>query len=298
MPVIRCGRVDRACSRRFARSAGDKVRPGGCGARCIDTAPFQCIFSALAGLNAAGAFGTRAAHLSDMKTSPFTGAASLLRACVVALSLGAPVVGCNGSTLYAPGPPAPEEVTVRVYGDPDEPVVGAEIGSGAGVLGRTDATGTTRFKLDGADGSRFDLSLSCPEGFGSQTRSLKVILRRGSRAPEYTASCRRTTRTVVVAVRAPGAPRIAVMNLGQELGRLDDAGHALVHVDAKVGETIALTLDTSDPKYKALRPQNPELRFAVTNADELYTFEQKFTEEKPVIRRVAPPRPHVPTLLH
>src|SRR3954471_13071262 len=88
---------------------------------------------------------------------------ALLATCVFAAA-------CNGSALYAPPPPPPEEIIVRVYGDPDEPVVDAEIGAGQGMLGRTDATGTAKFKLDGADGSRFDLAVTCPADHGGSSR--------------------------------------------------------------------------------------------------------------------------------
>lgn len=216
----------------------------------------------------------------------------LLRRALLATCLLA--AGCNGSALYAPGPPPPEEITVRVFGDPDEPVANAEIGSGQGMLGRTDASGAAKFKLDGADGTRFDLAVTCPADHGGISRPFKVVLRRGSRAPEYTSTCRRTVRTAVVAVRASGGSGLPVMHLGRELARIDEAGMALVHLDMKVGETFTLTLDTSDAKYRFLRPQNPEVSFSVLDSDELYTFDPKFHEERAIVKRAAVVGPYVP----
>lgn len=197
--------------------------------------------------------------------------------------------------MYAPGPPAAETITVKVFGDPDEPIEGAEIGSGAGVLAKTDATGTAKFKLEGADGSRFDLAVTCPGAAGGgAARPLKIVLRRGSKAPEYTASCKRTVRSVVVAVKAIGVSGLPVMHLGRELARLDEAGMALVHLDMKVGDTFTLFLDTSDPRWSALRPQNPEISFQVVDTDELYNFEPKFHEEHAIVKRARAAKPFVP----
>lgn len=220
----------------------------------------------------------------------------LLKRALLAVSLFA-ATGCN-STLSAPPPPPPEEITVRVHGDPDEPVAEATVGEGQGLLARTDASGSAHFKLDGADGSRFDLTVTCPAAYGGGTRSLKVVLRRGSRAPEYVTSCKRTVRTAVVAVRAPGGTGLPVMHLGRELARLDEAGMALVNLDLKVGETFTLALDTSDAKFKNLRPQNPEISFAVSDSDELYTFEPKFHEERPVVKKVVVAGPYIPKRLN
>ncbi|MDB4940630.1 MAG: hypothetical protein JWP97_164 [Labilithrix sp.] len=202
--------------------------------------------------------------------------------------------GCSTSSLYAPAPPPPEKVAVRVFGDPGEPVEGAEVGTGAGVLGRTDAAGLARFALDGADGTRFDLVVRCPAGFGGETRSLKIVLRRSSRAPEYEASCKRDTRTALVAVRANGAAGAPVLHLGREVARVDGAGLALVNLDMKIGETFSLAIDTSDPRYKLLRPRSPEMSFSVSDGDELFAFEPQFHEERPVIKRAPAPKPHVP----
>ena len=182
---------------------------------------------------------------------------------------------------------------MRVWGDPDEPVEGAEIGTGAGILGKTDATGLVRFSLTGADGTRFDLGVNCPAGFGGATHTLKIVLRRGSRAPEYESSCRRDTRTALVAVKALGAAGAPVLHLGHEVARVDAAGLALVPVDMKVGDTFSLAIDTSDPQYKFLRPKNPEMTFSVADADELFTFEPVFHEEKPVVKHFAAAKPHV-----
>ncbi|MBX3191223.1 MAG: hypothetical protein KF819_29770 [Labilithrix sp.] len=205
--------------------------------------------------------------------------------------------GCNRSMLYAPPPPLAEPVTVKVEGDPSEPVAGAAVFVGERLLAETDATGVARFALEGIDGTKFDVSVQCPMQNGGALRSLKVILRRGSRPPEYATSCKRTTHATVVLVNAPGGAGIPVLHLGREIARVDDAGLALVHLDVAVGETFTLMLDTRDPKYKNLRPQNPETAFAGAESDEIYVFDTKLHEERPVVRRIPRPPPHVPQRL-
>src|SRR5258708_29016065 len=93
----------------------------------------------------------------------------------LACALLAVTAGCDRAAMFAPGPQPPEEVTVRVYGDPDEPVANVEIGSGQGTLARTDATGAARFMLDGQDGTRYELPITCPTGYTSPSRPLKVV---------------------------------------------------------------------------------------------------------------------------
>ena len=102
----------------------------------------------------------------------------------------------------------------------------------------------------------------------------------------------------MVAVRASGGSGLPVMHLGRELARIDEAGMALVHLDMKVGETFTLTLDTSDAKYRLLRPQNPEVSFSVLDADELYTFDPKFHEERVIVKGAAAVGPYVPKRLN
>jgi hypothetical protein len=210
-----------------------------------------------------------------------------------ALALAVIAAGCDGA-LAAPGPPPAESIFLRVLGADDTPIEGAEISAGAGRVARTDASGHAAMSLEGADGTRYELRVSCPPGFASPSRPLAVTLRRGSNTPEYHASCRRTDRTAVVAVRTSGAPRMPVVYLGREVARTDETGIALVSIDAKVGETFTLTLDTSDKKLRWLRPQSPEMSFSVGDRDELFAFEQKFTDETPKVYRPPPPKPYVP----
>lgn len=204
---------------------------------------------------------------------------------------------CNGSAFYAPPPPAPEAIAVRVLGEPDEPVAEAEVAAGERLLGRTDASGLAQFDLTGTDGTKFDLVVRCPASHGGASRPLTVVLRRGSRAPEYATSCKRTVSTAIVLVRAQGGIGLPVMYLGREVARIDDSGVALVHLEVGVADTFTLTLDTKDPRYRTLRPQNPEMTFAGAAVDELYLFDTKLHEERLVVRRAPRPPVHVPQRL-
>jgi hypothetical protein len=223
-----------------------------------------------------------------------------LRGCGLAL-FGLSAVGCDGS-LLAPPPAAAEDVIIHVLGDPDEPVANATLGTGQGALGRTDATGTARIKLDGPDGTRFEIAVVCPEGYAPPAKPLRIALHRGSRTPEYFAQCKRLMRTVVIALKAnvtAVAPipigGVPILHLGQTVGRTDESGAALISMDSKVGESVTLTFDTRDPRYQFLRPQSPEASFTVGDSDDLFTYTQPFGEErpKPVVRAVY--RPTGPT---
>jgi hypothetical protein len=214
--------------------------------------------------------------------------------------LGLAASGCDGS-LLAPPPAAAEEIIIHVQGDPDEPVANATLGTSQGALGRTDATGTARIKLDGPDGTRFEIAIVCPEGYAPPAKPLRIALHRGSKTPEYFVQCKHLMRTVVIALKANVSAAtpiplggVPILHLGQTVGRTDETGAALISMDSKVGESVTLTFDTRDPRYQFLRPQSPEASFTVGDSDDLFTYAQPFGEErpKPVVRAAyRPPLP-------
>ena len=183
---------------------------------------------------------------------------------------------------------------MRVFGAPDQPLAGATISAGQGAPAISDPTGLATLMLDGTDGTRFEVKVTCPTGYVSPSRPLPVTLRRGSKTPEFNANCKRVDRTVLVTVRTPGSPGIPIIYLGHEVSRTDDQGVALVSVDARVGDTFTLTLDTTDKKFQWFKPQSPEVSFSVTQDDDLFTYEQKFANEPPKIYRAPAPKPYVP----
>ncbi|MFT3774277.1 MAG: hypothetical protein QM820_53625 [Minicystis sp.] len=180
-----------------------------------------------------------------------------------------------------PVPPPPQEILLRIAGDPGQPIKGATVQYNGKKVSESNADGVAQLKLNGKDGETYDLTITCPEGFQSPTKPLSVMLKRladTSKKPEYDISCPPTTRTVVVAVRADNGPNLPVMYLGREVARTDGAGAAHVMFKLKADEGFNLVLGTEG--NDRLRPQNPTASFVVRDRDDVFTFDQKFELEK------------------
>lgn len=197
----------------------------------------------------------------------------MLRYVMVALALGP--LGCKA---LEPPPPPPQVIAVRVESDPGRPLAGVDLVYNGQKVAQTDTSGVGKLRLGGRDGELFDITVKCPQGYASPERPVQVMLRRladSSKSPEYSASCPPSTRSVVVAVRADGAPNLPVTYLGREVARTDESGAAHVLLKLQPGEQFDLTLDTRD-KGTDLRPQNPAQSFTVGPRDDVFTFDQKF----------------------
>jgi len=184
-----------------------------------------------------------------------------------------------------PVPPPPQEIIIRISGDPGQPIKDAELFYNGQKVATSDDTGAGKLKLTGKDGETFNITVTCPEGFQSPTKPVLVTLKRladPTKTPEYEVSCPPTTRTVVVAVRADGGPNLPVKYLGREVARTDASGAAHVLLKLKPDETFDLVLGTDDKGSERLRPQNPYASFIVKERDEVFTFDQKFELEKRV----------------
>lgn len=209
----------------------------------------------------------------------------LPRLCVVLL-----LAGCA---------PEPRQMThrirVNVASDPGVPLAGAALHAGAHKLGQSDERGAIDVDLPGEPGETVKLSLTCPEGFRSELSELSVLLREPQaheRPPEFALACPPLTRKLVVAVRADRGPNLPLRYLGEELARTDASGSAHALLDAKPGDALTLTLDTSaEPQ---LMPQHPELKLSVPDHDDLVVFDQTFKRPKVKPKR-APKKPPEPT---
>jgi hypothetical protein len=195
------------------------------------------------------------------------------------------VVACSA---LDPVVPPPQEIVVRVTGDPGQPLEGATLQYSGKQLAKSDGNGVAQFKLDGKDGDSYDLQVSCPSGFLSPSKPLQVRIKRladDTTKPEFDVSCLPTSRTVVVAIRAENGPNLPVLHLGKEVSRTDGAGAAHVMFTMKPHESINLVLSTQGTDR--LRPQNPAASFTVRESDDIFIFDQKFELEK---KKVVSPR--------
>jgi hypothetical protein len=196
--------------------------------------------------------------------------------------------GCHA--LQPPPPLPPQEVVVRVSTGDGEPLHGVAVRTSTGPQGQTDDRGVAVLKIDGEEGAKVNLSIVCPTGFAAAA-STHITLRRADRPPVFDIPCRPYEHAVVIAFKTTGAPNLPISYLGAELTRTDEAGYALVELEPKVGESLKFTFDTSDPKLKHLRPQNPEVTIRVPDGDETFTIEQRFIEDRPKVIKIVKPIP-------
>jgi hypothetical protein len=189
-------------------------------------------------------------------------------------------------------PPAPSyRVLVRVESDPGVALAGAKIRRDGQSLGESDARGELRLQLRGPAGSQLALEVLCPSGSRSAQQTVLVALRPWTdttRRPEYAVQCRPERRSLVVAVRAPNAAHVPLRYLGREIARTDAQGAAHGLLELAPDEVAKLTLDTSAPEHRWLRPRNPELKVSVPDHDEVVLFDQPFVVDAP-----KKPVPHV-----
>jgi len=209
-----------------------------------------------------------------------------------AVVAGAGLTGLTGcSSMRPPPPPPPQEVVIRVTAGDNAPLKGVQVrptaGPSAGTSGLTDQNGLVRIKIAGDEGARVDLAVACPEGYSAPPAVTKVTVRRASKVPQIDIPCRPYEHAVVIAFKSTGAVNIPILYLGREIARTDSAGYALIELEPKVGENLEFTLDTSDPSHKYLRPQSPGRSVQVPDGEEVFTIEQKFTEDRPKPKLVA-----------
>ena len=96
--------------------------------------------------------------------------------------------------------------------------------------------------------------------------------------------CPKSSRAVVVAVRADSGPNLAVMYLGREVARTDVSGAAHVFLEVPPNQVFQLAISTDTDGAKDLRPQSPTATFEVKQADDVFVFDQKFKVERKKVR--------------
>lgn len=196
-------------------------------------------------------------------------------------------VGCS----LAPAPEA-FPVALRVVSDPGEGLAGAIVAQGEAQPQLSDASGVVRVRVDGREGDTVSFIVRCPEGYRSPDDAVPIVLRRfaapGS-VPQPDVACPPLSRTLVVAVRAPGAADLPLLADGVELARTDAQGVAHVSWDLPVGKAVQLTLDTR--ARPELEPRSPRRSFGDLNADEVVVFDQHFERRKSAKPRSRGPIP-------
>ena len=180
---------------------------------------------------------------------------------------------------------------LRVYSDPGKVVPGASVSFRGRVLGQTDETGAVRLAMHGSEGDRIELLVRCPVDFLSPSKPLEVVLHRladpGARV-EHQVQCPPVRRDLVVVVRAEHGPNLPVMVLGREVARTDASGVAHVLLEVLANDQVEMTLQTTDERAgERLRPQNPVMKFAGADRDDMKLFDVHFEVDRPRHRGLA-----------
>jgi hypothetical protein len=203
--------------------------------------------------------------------------------------------------VLKPPPPKPFDARIKVFGDPGQPLRGAEVwyksSSGNKKIGVTDDSGVVNFRLKGAEGDNYELTVKCPPGYTSPAKPVSVVLRKTTdpnARPQYEVDCPKATRSVVVAVRADSGPNLPVLFLGKEVARTDVSGAAHVALEVPPNQMFSLQISTDGPDAKDLRPQNPTSTFEVKQSDDVFVFDQKFKVEKKKVYRGGRAKPSGP----
>jgi hypothetical protein len=208
---------------------------------------------------------------------------SIHRVTLVAL-LQASLSLCAGCRSADSRAPQRYEFLFRVSSDPGHPLQDVGLLVGGKKLATTGQDGAGRLVVPGVDGETVDAFVSCPEGFRSPKKPVPLRLARiadPAKTPEFSVACPPSQRTIVVAVRADGGPDLPIMHLGREIARTDASGAAHVLLKAKPDDTFSLTLDTSGKGREQLKPKSPGENFVVKDQDDVFTFTQTFTMDRP-----------------
>lgn len=181
--------------------------------------------------------------------------------------------GCELKTSQKRG----YEFAVVVTGDPGHPVPNAVLTFKSQPVAKSNAAGIAKLSAKGQEGESLEFGVSCPDGYRSPASPLGVRLTRlgdSARMPEYQVTCAPSLRNVVVAVRAENGSDLPVKYLGKEVARTDASGAAHFMLRVEPGSELEVELDTKDKR--ALKPQDPTVRFLTRSEDELFVFEQPF----------------------
>jgi hypothetical protein len=165
--------------------------------------------------------------------------------------------------------------------DPGEGLGGAVVAHDELEPQRSDASGVVKAQVNGREGDTVSFFVRCPEGYQSPDAAVAIVLRRfsdPSAVPLREVACPPLSRTLVVAVRAPGAADVPVLVDGQELARTDTRGVAHVSWEVPLGKIVELTLDTS--AQPDLEPRSPRRTYGDLRADEVVVFSEHFERRK------------------
>ena len=196
------------------------------------------------------------------------------------------VVACDDE----PEPPPRFPFTFHATSD-GQPMAGVTITVNDNDLGVTEDDGSLRRDLTGPPGQPVLVNARCPEGHRSpedpQQHTLRVIQ---SIDPAATArgiqvrfDCPPSARDAVVVVRTHDQAGLPILVDGRQRAVTDESGAAHVHMHTTPQTTFQIQIATASNEL--LRPRDPVMNVTVPDHDAVFTFDQRFEEERPRRRR-------------
>lgn len=179
--------------------------------------------------------------------------------------------------------PPPPRFAVAFYteSDPSLALAGVEILANGQTVGTSDDTGLVQAILEGREGTPFNITWNCPEGYrppeAPQTlrlRSFQGLSPDAATGLTMTLGCPPVQRHVGFVIRTNRKAGIVVKLDGTEVARTNEAGVAHASREAAVGTTFSLELITPDGSN--LRPARISRSFTLPDEDSYYVFDQDF----------------------
>ena len=212
---------------------------------------------------------------------------------VVTFALAAASVSCTPSGAAA----QPfEPVEVLVDDENRVPLGNAFFYDETGrAMSSTGADGLAHMQVPGAEGTAYEITLRCPEGFAAdQARMVikRITMNATNGATRYTMHCRRLEHTLVIAIRTDETINrkksvplagLPITYLGAQKSITDSAGAATLLAHGVEGQSFDFTVVTNQPENATLNPQNVTQTFRIGSTDQVVPFSPTFSRPPKVV---------------
>ena len=198
----------------------------------------------------------------------------------VVLFLLSLVLGCPTPAA----PPPTFSVTVAAQSDDGMPLENITISANGQPLGKSGPDGIVQTILEGPEGTQIKLVYTCPEGYRQPAKPSVLTLRRfkelGSkrgRGLNMKLNCSPLKRTAGFVVKTNEISGVKVMVNGKEVGKTNSMGIAAFATEVDPQTNFDLILNTE--AMASLTPVSPNMSFKIGDRDDVFVFEQVFTQK-------------------
>ena len=172
-------------------------------------------------------------------------------------------------------------VSFVVESDPGVRLPRARVTVDGDPAGESDSNGIVQTKIRAVPGQRLMIQHQCPAGHAAPSEHRVLRLRRfegldGFEPPpmEITLRCVPTERIAAFVIKAENGPDLPVLLNGESVARTNGSGIAHFSTRHAAGTDFKVVLDTRDHPH--LLPQLPTRLFTLTDAEEIFVFEESF----------------------